>query len=293
MSGELQSIPARHGVATFVPKGQVIKIINTYGKQVVDTWIFALPKPPDKKEMEEEEKESAEQAKKAAEQVTENKQDTKDKSAEAEEEAAKQQDDTKQKVEQDDAKKAEDSKENSKKTEPATDAGTDAAKEQSEEKGDETKEDTTQGEEAAKASETEDAQGASKKGWSSYLPSMRRGKSTNKTEQADNEKSPTDGSSKRWSFFPSYSKPAASDPETAAQDAANSKKWSSYFPSGQGFSNYLPSKESVSNFTSMHQRDPTKSIAEQLYDFSKTPVGAATLSGIFEPRPMSKQAVAR
>ncbi|WPH00134.1 Hypothetical protein R9X50_00295700 [Acrodontium crateriforme] len=42
---ELQTISAGHGVATFVPAGQTIKIINTSGTQVVDTWAFALPKP--------------------------------------------------------------------------------------------------------------------------------------------------------------------------------------------------------------------------------------------------------
>ena len=46
---ELQAIPARHGTATFVPAGQTIKIINTSGTQVVDTWAFALPKPDGKK----------------------------------------------------------------------------------------------------------------------------------------------------------------------------------------------------------------------------------------------------
>lgn len=46
---ELQTIPARHGVATFVPAGQVIKIINTSGTQVIDTWAFALPAPDGKK----------------------------------------------------------------------------------------------------------------------------------------------------------------------------------------------------------------------------------------------------
>ena len=38
-----QTIPARRGAATLVRKGQYIKIINTYGNQVVDTWAFALP----------------------------------------------------------------------------------------------------------------------------------------------------------------------------------------------------------------------------------------------------------
>ncbi|KAK0858938.1 hypothetical protein LTR87_017724, partial [Friedmanniomyces endolithicus] len=46
---EMQTIPARHGVATFVPAGQTIKIVNTSGTQVVDTWAFALPKPEEKK----------------------------------------------------------------------------------------------------------------------------------------------------------------------------------------------------------------------------------------------------
>jgi hypothetical protein len=46
---ELQVIPARHGTATFVPAAQTIKIINTSGTQVIDTWAFALPDPEPKK----------------------------------------------------------------------------------------------------------------------------------------------------------------------------------------------------------------------------------------------------
>lgn len=48
MMAEQQVIPARHGTATFVPAGQVIKIINSSGSQVIDTWAFALPKPEPK-----------------------------------------------------------------------------------------------------------------------------------------------------------------------------------------------------------------------------------------------------
>jgi uncharacterized protein YcgI (DUF1989 family) len=33
-------IPARKGKAAFVAKGQTVKVINTYGEQVVDTWAF-------------------------------------------------------------------------------------------------------------------------------------------------------------------------------------------------------------------------------------------------------------
>lgn len=36
-------IPARRGAATIVRRSQIIKIINTHGKQVVDTWAFAIP----------------------------------------------------------------------------------------------------------------------------------------------------------------------------------------------------------------------------------------------------------
>lgn len=37
---ERVTIPARHGKATFVDKGHRIKLINTHGHQIVDTWAF-------------------------------------------------------------------------------------------------------------------------------------------------------------------------------------------------------------------------------------------------------------
>ena len=37
---ELITIPARQGKGAFVKKGQKIKVINTFGTQVVDTWAF-------------------------------------------------------------------------------------------------------------------------------------------------------------------------------------------------------------------------------------------------------------
>lgn len=40
MSGTLTTIPARRGKAAFVAKGQHVKVINTHGEQVVDTWAF-------------------------------------------------------------------------------------------------------------------------------------------------------------------------------------------------------------------------------------------------------------
>ena len=38
--GERQTIPARGGKAVRVAKGQRIRIVNTHGEQVVDTWAF-------------------------------------------------------------------------------------------------------------------------------------------------------------------------------------------------------------------------------------------------------------
>ena len=38
---ELIEIPARKGKAAFVSQGQSVKLINTHGSQVVDTWAFA------------------------------------------------------------------------------------------------------------------------------------------------------------------------------------------------------------------------------------------------------------
>lgn len=37
---EMVTIPARKGKAAFVDKGQRIRVINTHGQQVVDTWAF-------------------------------------------------------------------------------------------------------------------------------------------------------------------------------------------------------------------------------------------------------------
>ena len=38
----LTTIPAKHGIATHLKAGQTIKVINTHGTQVVDTWAFTL-----------------------------------------------------------------------------------------------------------------------------------------------------------------------------------------------------------------------------------------------------------
>lgn len=67
---EQQVIPARHGTATFVPAGQTIKIINTSGSQVVDTWAFALPTPPGPKGQQSAEEEKPQEKKNETKQET-------------------------------------------------------------------------------------------------------------------------------------------------------------------------------------------------------------------------------
>jgi uncharacterized protein len=39
-ASSLVTIPARRGKAAFVTKGQQVKVINTHGQQVIDTWAF-------------------------------------------------------------------------------------------------------------------------------------------------------------------------------------------------------------------------------------------------------------
>lgn len=44
--GELHAIPARSGVAVPLKQGRTIKIVNTHGTQVVDTWAILLAREP-------------------------------------------------------------------------------------------------------------------------------------------------------------------------------------------------------------------------------------------------------
>jgi len=230
MSGELQTIPARHGVATFVPRGRTIKIINTYGKQVVSMWAFSLGAPPEKDEVEDDVNE-----------------------VKAQEEAG-------------DLKKAFE-------VNAGEEASTDKEKTDEEHNGqatieeqDSPKDDAKDATDNGKSKETSEnfKKQASKRTWASYLPSIpyRNKGAADKTE--------------------SEKKPDAE--EEKAQNEANTKKWSSYIPTGKSFSSYVPSmqipdsKEAMSSFKASHLRDPNKSYAEQLYDFSKTPVGAGTIA---------------
>ncbi|KAK4962328.1 hypothetical protein LTR66_012697, partial [Elasticomyces elasticus] len=151
-------------------------------------------------------------------------------------------------------KKAEKETEKDSKAKEDTKTQSTEKKEPEKEKEGEKKEGAEKGKQAVEGSGDEGA----KKGWTAYLPSIRGGKGGGSEEKAA---------------------PEAEKKEKAAPEAEKEKKtWSSYFPSGIGFSSYLPAKSTLSGFAASHYRDPSKSYAEQLADFSKTPVGAAGLS---------------
>lgn len=264
MSGELQTIPARHGAATFVPRGRTIKVISTYGKQVVSMWAFTLGAPPEDgdedvpgdEEIEKEVKklqENAEQEDGQTEaqvlKAASNEAQSSNEKESVKEESPDQGQGEGAQAESDDVEKSKDEHEDPPEQAPDT-----PDNEKTTEPADEPAE--------------KSAQLPSKRTWASYLPSIpyrSKGKG-NAAEKSEAEQEP-------------------SPEEQKAQNEANTKKWSSYIPTGKGFSNYIPnvevpSKEGVvSAFKASHNRDPNKSYAEQLYDFSKTPVGAGTIAG--------------
>ncbi|GAB7347665.1 hypothetical protein MBLNU459_g4529t1 [Dothideomycetes sp. NU459] len=252
---EMQTIPARHGTATFVPKGSTIKIVNTHGTQVIDTWAFALPTPPaqlkDKDQDGGEDKDDdGDEAPKNKQQQQQTKKDEPKAANEKKKEEA-----PKAKEEKKDAAPPPTPKPKGRKG-----RGGDLELPTQEEAEAATSQQALQAaEQEAAASSAQN--GTPKKGWSSYLPSLGRG--GGKTAAA------TDGEKKE------------NDDKAEKQlQKENSRTWGSYLPSGQGYTSYLPSKGAISAFASSHHRDPNKSYAEQLADFSKTPVGAAGISAL-------------
>lgn len=301
MSGEMQTIPARHGVATFVPKGRTIKIINTYGKQVVSTWAIGLGAPPEEEENEEEEcvkmeervdelKEEMKQgddaksgddagavkeetAEKVGENESENKatiKDGEDKSRDTQQAAAK---DT-EPADQAEKDKPEEDKPDEEKHEADKHEGEKHEGDKHEgdkHEGDKHEEAEDPPEQAPESSsDVKSTAKNTKRTWSSYIPSIPyRSKASNKASNDSDAPANQENNAKK------------------AQGEADSKKWSSYLPTGKGFSSYVPNiqmpdtKGVVSAFKSSNSWDPNNSYAEQLYDFSKTPVGAGTLAGMY------------
>lgn len=212
----MQTIPARHGTATFVPKGSTIKIVNTSGTQVIDTWAFALPTAP----------------KGLLDKGSEEKESEDKKEDEGRKEESKKTDESKK----DDAAPA---------APPATPQP--AAKS----KGKKGKNDLDlPSQEDAEAATAQGSQqpaedgGASKgadgstpkKGWTAYLPSLRGsgGQKAVADGGAADEKKKKDA--------------AADDKEQKQQQKESSRTWGSYLPSGQGYTSYLPSKGAISAF---------------------------------------------
>jgi hypothetical protein len=269
MSGELQTIPARHGVATFVPRGRTIKVINTYGKQVVSMWAFTLGPPPEEgddegeaKELDEEQvKKEAEQMKKAVEEEGEKGEEAK---TDNEEKDDKEELNEPKKDAEDDSEEQKKEAGSSGKETQSTEEEAESPKEEPAEDPPEQAPDTPDNEKTTESTASSSKQ-PNKRTWASYLPSIPyRNKGGANKQEAEQKPSPE---------------------QEKKQNEENTKKWSSYLPTGKSFSSYVPNVEVpdknavVSAFKSSHYRDPNKSYAEQLYDFSKTPVGAGTIAG--------------
>jgi hypothetical protein len=231
---DLQTIPARHGTATFVPKGSTIKIVNTSGTQVIDTWAFALPTPPKNKgpqEQPEDDKDKSYQE-----------QDEKEKLNIAEDEDKKQREEEKKKKQEEEEKKKKQEEEEAKKKEQEEKDKASKKKGNRKSKGGLDLPSQEEAEAATSQQQLADAEAKqqstpSKSSWSSYLPSLR------------GRKQITDGSAKEDSKTSDKKEEAASTEETdEKQDKENSRKWGSYLLKGQGVTSYLPSKGAISAF---------------------------------------------
>jgi hypothetical protein len=223
-SDDIQTIPARHGTATFVPKGSVIKIVNTSGTQVIDTWAFALPTPPKNKGPQEQPQEDKDKSYQE--------QDEKEKLNVAEEEDKKQREEEKKKQEEEEKKKKEQEekdKASKKKSNRKSQGGLDLPSQEEAEAA------TSQQQKIDAESKQQST--PTKSSWSSYLPSLR------------GKKQIADGSAKDDSKASEKKEEAASTEETdEKQDKENSRKWGSYLLKGQGVTSYLPSKGAISAF---------------------------------------------
>ncbi|KAF2459348.1 hypothetical protein BDY21DRAFT_384599 [Lineolata rhizophorae] len=295
MSGEIQTIPARHGTATFVPRGGNIKIRNTYGRQCIAVWAFALHQPPEENPQQAEvepQQDQLAQEKPGREGNGAQNEDTKttslaDEKREAGEEGEGEDDAATEKTGEEvvggkdaTAKKVgEEVKDEGQRT---------AAKGDKEDPTSAVKEESEKPPTSSAADATSSAQ---QQRWSSYLPSWRsrgtpgpQAASAPPTSKGKPAKLTAGGLSSYLPSLPStgggsyLSRGTLSKEEQEAADKATSQRWKAYLPSGKGFSGYLPSRETLSDFMTVHKRDPSKSYAEQLYEFSKTPVGAAGIS---------------
>ena len=270
MSGSIQTIPARHGTATFVPKGHSIKIINSSGTQVIDTWAFALHAPPtgrQKKNEESQERtnagantsgEAAPKEEKKPQKEVENPtsasgKDTQtisdDKDSEATEETRYVEGDS-----------ADQSKEIAANQDTSTEKkGLKEGVGEQANKGQQEPSASYQGEHQRIQSP---GAAASSSRWSAYIPSWpssskgtqdKNGGGATKSKKAPvklkdqkqpPEKSGVNAQSSTWSsYIPTWSS------SKTDSKPANSKGWSAYIPSGQGFSSYIPSQGQLSAFT--------------------------------------------
>lgn len=237
-----QTIPARHGTATYVPKGQTIKIINTSGTQVFDTWAFALHKAP----QQDEKKEEGTQKK--------------------DEKATKKEEPKKQEPKKD-AKKDQASKEEPEKNEPKKDDKQVKAAAEDDEEDDFEKDKLSPDDPNYPVADAklpvpqpEGKAPAKSAGWSSYIPSFSSGakaqstpekKTPKKLDRGSKNNTPKKGEkpegeeqkSSGWSaYMPTVYGSSSKGQEKNENGEATGKKrtWGDWMPTGQGFSSYIP-----------------------------------------------------
>jgi hypothetical protein len=291
-TGIKQTIQARHGIATYVPKGHTIKVINTYGRQVVDLWGFALHGAPTRDEMEQD----AEEEEKLEAELAEAEHNVREQGVEdsgivvehelgGREQQHKEAEESGVLVEEGNTqtmgeKEDEDTHEKATSQDISSEKAEDIPLPSSSQELDIVEE---------KSGESSDVQTQMSKSWASYIPSISE-KLRKPATEGDQAGPSQDGSQRKtWgSYLPSI---RGSKGKEKAEDDKEPRTWSSYIPSGTAFSSYIP-KGALSSIAALHQRDPSKSVAEQLYDFSKTPVGAVGLSSKFTIISLSSHLIA-
>jgi len=240
--GTKQEIQARSGTATFVPKGHTIKIINSYGTQVVGLWAFALHDAPSEEELDHEQQPEPQIA------------DAESSSGPGAGENLK-------------SAQTQDLPADPMAGSAVSEAGGPSQVEPVAENTNEIERDPNRQKDAGNS--------GPKKRWTAYIPTVHRSTASESSKAVgpkgeDNSSTPR----KTWaSYIPSV--PAARGSGTT--EKKQSRNWASYIPSGHGFSSYIP-KDALHAISEVHKRDPEKSVAQQLYDFSKTPAAAGLSS---------------
>ena len=262
MSGSIQTIPARHGTATYVPRGHTIKIINSSGTQVIDTWAFALHAPPTGRQKKTEKSQARAQSNEGGEVSS---QVSKNNDKQPQDEYGSITPASGKETQTIDEEKDSGSKQDTGAEETFANQDSDR-KEAGEDRGAGERPKGDQGKPAESGKEGRQQINESKAGstrWSAYIPSWSSSPKGSEHKDGDGASAPKKAPAKlkdqntsqqktgeaaqpsTWSsYIPTWSSKTDNKP-------SNSKGWSAYIPSGQGFSSYLPSQGQLSAFATL------------------------------------------